>query len=78
MRARDETGAIADAALKLIVTNDPPPLLDGGVQQPDGGTDGAPAGGCGCRVGGRPSALGLAPLAAILLVWRIRRRRRRA
>lgn len=78
VRARDETGAIADAALKLIVTNDPPPLLDGGVQQPDGGTDGAPAGGCGCRVGGRPSALGLAPLAAILLVWRIRRRRRRA
>lgn len=74
VRARDETGAIADAALKLIITD--ASSLDGGVNQADGGMSEPTSGGCGCGVAGSSSGIGIAPVALAVLLWRRARRRR--
>lgn len=77
VRARDDAGWIADAAVRLVVSETPAPMPDAGMQLGDGGMAGD-SGGCGCHVTGRSSALGLASLPLAWLVLRLRRRSRTA
>lgn len=72
VRARDRSGRIADAAIRLVVTRDP--LLPDGGMQPGGMTT---EGGCGCGVPRTTGGLGLAPmLLAMAGALALRRRRR--